>query len=71
MTIPLRFSSSTFILKPTNLNEAQKYIGIAKEADPDNYSLYFAAGIMYLNQNKYDDAITELTKSVELKNGSL
>jgi tetratricopeptide (TPR) repeat protein len=47
--------------------EAQKYIKVAKEADPGNYSLYFAAGIIYLNENKYDEAIPELVKSIELK----
>ena len=40
---------------------------MAKEKDPDNYSLYFAAGIIYLNENKYDEAIVELTKSIEIK----
>jgi tetratricopeptide (TPR) repeat protein len=57
-----------FYLKANKPEQAQKYIKIAKDVDPDNYSLYFAAGIMYLNQNKYDDAITELTRSVEIKN---
>jgi tetratricopeptide (TPR) repeat protein len=57
-----------FYLKANKLDEAQKYIKIAKDVDPDNYSLYFASGISYLNQNKFDDAITELTRSVELKN---
>ena len=47
--------------------EAQKYIKVAKEADPNNYSLYFAAGIIFLNENKFDDAIVELSKSIELK----
>jgi tetratricopeptide (TPR) repeat protein len=47
--------------------EAQKYIKVAKEADPNNYSLYFAAGIIFLNENKYDEAIPELAKSIELK----
>ena len=47
--------------------EAQKYIKVAKESDPNNYSLYFASGIIFLNENKYDEAIPELTKSVELK----
>ena len=32
-----------------------------------NYSLFFAEGIIYLNQNKFDEAIADLTKSVELK----
>ena len=47
--------------------EAQKYITVAKEADPKNFSLYFAAGIIFLNENKYDEAIPELAKSIELK----
>jgi tetratricopeptide (TPR) repeat protein len=47
--------------------EALKYIKVAKESDPGNYSLYFAGGIIYLNENKYDEAIAELTKSIELK----
>ncbi len=57
----------TFILRAGKNDEALKYIEIAKEDDPKNYSLYFAAGIIYLNQNKFDEAIVELTKSVELK----
>jgi tetratricopeptide (TPR) repeat protein len=47
--------------------EALKYIKVAKETDPNNYSLYYAAGIIYLNESKYDEAIPELTKSIELK----
>ena len=47
--------------------EAQKYIKVAKESDPNNFSLYLASGIIFLNEFKYDDAITELTKSIELK----
>jgi tetratricopeptide (TPR) repeat protein len=47
--------------------EAFKYIKIAKENDPTNYSLYLAAGITYLNQQRYDEAIIELIKSIELK----
>jgi tetratricopeptide (TPR) repeat protein len=54
-------------IKSGKNEEAQKYIKIAKEADPNNYSLYFAAGIIFLNENKYDEAITELSKSTELK----
>ena len=54
-------------LKSNRYDEALKYIKIAKEADPNNYSLYFATGITYLNQNKFDDAIAELTRAVELK----
>lgn len=54
-------------IKSGKNEEALKYIKLAKENDPNNYSLYFAGGIIFLNQNKYDDAITELTKSIELK----
>jgi len=56
-----------FYLKASKFDEALSYIKIAKEADPDNFSLYFAAGIMFLNRNNNDEAITELTKAVELK----
>lgn len=56
-----------FYLKADRPEQAQKYITMAKEADPDNYSLYFAAGIMYLNQNIFDEAIEELSRSIELK----
>jgi len=58
-----------FYLKSGKYNDAFKYIAMAKESDPTNYSLYFAAGIIYLNQNQFDGAITELTKSIELKDG--
>jgi tetratricopeptide (TPR) repeat protein len=54
-------------IKSNKNAEAQKYIQVAKADDPGNYSLYYAAGIIYLNENKYDEAIPELTKSIELK----
>jgi tetratricopeptide (TPR) repeat protein len=54
-------------IKGNKNEEAQKYIKVAKEADPTNYSLYFAAGIIYLNELKYDEAIVELQKSIEIK----
>ncbi len=54
-------------LKSNRYEEALKYIKIAKEDDPDNFSLYFATGIMLLNQEKFDDAIVEFKKSMELK----
>ncbi len=54
-------------IKSNKNEEALKNIKIAKEADPNNYILYSVAGIIYLNQEKYDLAITELNKSVELK----
>ncbi len=61
-------------IKSGKNEEALKYINVAKETDPDNSTLYFAAGIIYLNtaeatkeMDMYDKAISELTKSVELK----
>jgi tetratricopeptide (TPR) repeat protein len=54
-------------IKSGKNDEALKYLEIAKADDPGNYSLYFAEGIIYLNTNKYDPAIVDLTKSVELK----
>lgn len=54
-------------IKGNKNEEALKYIKIAKETDPNNYILYSVAGIIFLNQSKYDEAITELTKSIELK----
>jgi tetratricopeptide (TPR) repeat protein len=54
-------------IKAGNNEEALKYLAVAKVDDPENYSLHFAEGIIYLNQNKYDEAITGLTKAVELK----
>ncbi|MFA5819088.1 MAG: tetratricopeptide repeat protein [Bacteroidales bacterium] len=54
-------------IKSNKHEEALKYIKVAKETDPNNYSLFFAAGIIFLNQSRYDEAITELTRSVELK----
>lgn len=54
-------------IKSNRNDEALKYINVAKESDPGNSTLFFAAGIIYLNENKYDEAIVELTKSVELK----
>ena len=54
-------------IKSNKYDEAFKYIKVAKETDPDNYSLYFASGIMFLNQNRFDEAIAELSKAVELK----
>jgi len=54
-------------IKSNRNEEAQRYIKVAKETDPNNFSLYFAAGIIFLNENKYDEAIPELQKSIDLK----
>ncbi len=54
-------------LKSSKYDEATKFINIAKQKDPGNFSLYFAAGIICLNQSKFDEAIQELSKSIEIK----
>jgi tetratricopeptide (TPR) repeat protein len=54
-------------IKSGNNDQALKYIDQAKKEDPQNPVLFHAAGIINLNQNNYDAAIEELTKSVELK----
>jgi tetratricopeptide (TPR) repeat protein len=54
-------------IKSNKNEEALKYLKVAKETDPSNYRLFFAAGIIYLNQSRYDEAITELIKSIEIK----
>lgn len=53
-------------IKSGKNEEALKNIKVAKEADPANSSLYFAAGIIFLNENKYDEAIVELQKSIDI-----
>jgi tetratricopeptide (TPR) repeat protein len=52
-------------LKSSKFDEALIYI--AKKDDPNNFSLYLAAGSVYLQQNRNDEAIPELQKTVELK----
>jgi predicted Zn-dependent protease len=54
-------------IKAGKNDDALKNLAIAKADDPGNYSLFFAEGVIFLNQLKYDEAIADLTKSVELK----
>lgn len=54
-------------IKAGKNDEALKNLAVAKADDPGNYSLWFAEGIIYLNTEKYDEAIADLTKSIELK----
>jgi tetratricopeptide (TPR) repeat protein len=56
-----------YYMKNDKIEEAFSYINIAKSKDPNNSSLFWAEGVLYMKQEKYDDAITALTKSVELK----
>ena len=53
-------------LKSNKSEEALKYIKVAKEADPNNSSLYFAAGIMYLNQKNMMMPFQNLQKQLNL-----
>jgi tetratricopeptide (TPR) repeat protein len=54
-------------MKNDKLPEAFSYINIAKAKDSNNYSLLWAEGVLYMKQEKYDEAIVSLTKSVEIK----
>jgi len=54
-------------IKSNKYSEALKYIDMAKKDDANNSSLYLAAGVIYLNQESYDQAIPELEKSIQLK----
>lgn len=54
-------------IKAGKNKEALENLAIARADDPENYSLHFAEGIIYLNEDRFDEAIASLTKSVELK----
>ena len=54
-------------IKAGKNEEALENLAIARANDPENYSLHFAEGIIYLNEDRFDEAIERLTKSVELK----
>ncbi len=48
-------------------DNAFEYITMAKEKDDANFSLYWAEGVLYMKQDKYDEAIAALGKSIEIK----
>lgn len=54
-------------IKAGKNKEALENLAIARANDPENYSLHFAEGIIYLNEDRFDEAIERLSKSVELK----
>jgi tetratricopeptide (TPR) repeat protein len=56
-----------FYMKNNKLQDAFSYINLAKSKDPNNYSLHWAEGVLYMKQEKYTEAIACLTKSVEIK----
>ena len=47
--------------------EAMEYIAIAKADDPDNYRLYWAEGVIEMNNESYDKAIAALGRSIEIE----
>jgi len=56
-----------FYINNNKLDEAYASLKLAKEKNPNDHTLYWAEGVIYMRQDKYDLAITALTKSVELK----
>jgi tetratricopeptide (TPR) repeat protein len=59
-----------FYMKNDKIKEAFANIEIAKVKDPNNYSLHWAEGVLYMKQEKFTEAIECLTKSVAI-NGEL
>ena len=59
-----------FYMKNDKLDDAFSYINLAKGKDPNNYSLHWAEGVLYMKQEKFTEAIECLKKSVEI-NGEL
>ncbi|MCK4346781.1 MAG: tetratricopeptide repeat protein [Bacteroidales bacterium] len=47
--------------------DAFEYVSLAIEADPDNYSYYFAQGLLFEKMDSIEDAIKSYNKSIELK----
>lgn len=56
-----------FYINNNKLDEAFAHLNVAKEKNPNDHTLWWAEGVIYMRQDKYDDAIRVLTKSVELK----
>ena len=45
---------------------AFEYIAMAKERDSNNFSLFWAEGVLYMKQKRYPDAITALSRAIEI-----
>jgi len=56
-----------FYINNEKLDEAYASLKVAKDKNPNDHTLYWAEGVIYMRQDKYDLAIEALTKSVELK----
>lgn len=63
----INFQLADLYLKSNKPNEALKYLDLAKEQDADNYSLWFASGITYLNLERFDEAIAQLEQALKIK----
>ncbi len=55
-----------YIISDKN-EDAFEYVSLAIEADPDNYSYYFAQGLLFEKMDSIEDAIKSYNKSIELK----
>lgn len=56
-----------FYMANDKLTEAFSYLNMAKSQKENDYTLYWAEGVLYMKQEKYDEAIASLKKSIELK----
>lgn len=56
-----------FYMNNNKLQDAFSYINMAKSKDANNFSLFWAEGVLYMKQEKWDEAITCLRRSTELK----
>jgi tetratricopeptide (TPR) repeat protein len=56
-----------YYYKSNKAPEAFAYLETAKAKDPNNFSLYLVEGSLFMKQDKWDDAIKALNKSLELK----
>ena len=56
-----------FYINQNKPEDAHSYIDKAKATNPNDHSLWWAEGVIYMRQDKYDDAINSLGKSIELK----
>ncbi|MGB4291863.1 MAG: tetratricopeptide repeat protein [Bacteroidales bacterium] len=56
-----------FYMTTDKLDEAFSYLNMAKSQKENDYTLYWAEGVLYMKQEKYDEAIASLKKSIELK----
>ncbi len=57
-----------FYMSTDKLDEAFSYLNMAKSKKENDYTLFWAEGVLYMKQEKYDEAIESLKKSIELKN---